>query len=48
MRELSGDAELGTNGRANEKKKKKKRGKVKAQTSVVKIKEARETAQLVK
>lgn len=47
MKELSGDAELGTNGRANEKKKK-KRGKVKAQTSVVKIKEARETAQLVK
>lgn len=46
MRELSGDAELGTNGRANEKKK--RRGKVKAQTSVVKIKEARETAQLVK
>lgn len=47
MRELSGDAELGTNGRANEKRKK-RRGEVKAETSIVKIKEARETAQLVK
>lgn len=37
----------GTNGRANEKRKK-RRGEVEAETSVVKIKEAREMAQLVK